>query len=552
MKNGRALGHAALAAILFIALALRLYNVGFGLPSLYDPDEPLFVMKAVELLADQTLNPRWFGHPGTTTIYLTSLTTVAIFGWGLLVGTWSSIEEFTRAAYADPGLIFIPARVVMVLIAVLCVGMTYQVARRLHDRMAGLIAAALLAINSLHISWSQVIRTDINASLFMLGALYFAIRIVQHGALRDYLLAGALVGIGVATKWPAASVFVAICGASMARFQVEREWRSSISKLTCAATAAFAAIFVSSPFIFLDWQMVVADLSGEARPVHLGHTGTGFLGNLLTYSQLVAGSMGWTGLALILVGAAVSARTSAAARWTLLPAAAAFLATIASQNLIWSRWILPAMPMLVILAAVGIVWVSDRLAVGFKVGRSVVIPTIALTTALPAVVATFGAIRERQDDTRVKAVRWAVQHIPPGSSIALEHLELRLRGHPWKILFPVGATGCIDGVRALQTGIRYDDVNRQRQGIPIVDLGNVDTERLDSCRADFLILTYYDLYQAERYTFPNQVAAYDRLLAGGRTVALYRPQRGRVGGPIVRIVALPHQASNNSAQTKLH
>ena len=63
----------ALGLILLVALAWRLNNIGFGLPSMYDPDEPIFMIKALHLLADGTLNPGWFGHPGSTTIYLVAL-----------------------------------------------------------------------------------------------------------------------------------------------------------------------------------------------------------------------------------------------------------------------------------------------------------------------------------------------------------------------------------------------------------------------------------------------------------------------------------------------
>jgi hypothetical protein len=63
----------AICAITLIALAVRLHNVGFGLPSLYDPDEPIFMVIAAKLLSGRTLNPGWFGHPGSTTIYLIAL-----------------------------------------------------------------------------------------------------------------------------------------------------------------------------------------------------------------------------------------------------------------------------------------------------------------------------------------------------------------------------------------------------------------------------------------------------------------------------------------------
>jgi hypothetical protein len=67
----------------------------------------------------------------------------------------------------------------------------------------------------------------------------------------------------------------------------------------------------------------------------------------------------------------------------------------------------------------------------------------------------------------------------------------------------------------------------------------VSPERLDSCRADYAILTYYDLYRAEAQRFPKELQTYKSLLAGGRTIALFAPRPGRAGGPFVRIVALP-------------
>lgn len=542
MKNARALSNVALAAILLLALCLRLFNLGFGLPSLYDPDEPLFVLKAVELLTGGTLNPRWFGHPGTTTIYLTALSTVMVAGWGWLVGSWNSLEGFTKAGFLDPTLVFLPARFMMVLISALCVWMTFKVGKRVKGTLVGLLAAAMLAVNSLHVTWSQVIRTDIGASLFMLGALYFAIRIIEDGRTRDYVLAGILTGLGVATKWPSATVFIAVAGASVARWRLGKsDVRAEMPKLAMAALAVPISLLLCSPYILLDWQTVVADLSGEARPIHLGHTGHGFWGNLAIYlTSQVAGSMGWPAFALLILGAAHTARASIAARWTLLPAAVAFLVTISGQNLIWPRWVLPAMPLMMIFAAVGIEATSNWLANRIKCPRATAVAVVSLAAIMPAAWITVGTVSERLTDTREMAASWATKHIPPGSSVALEHLELRLRGEPWEILFPLGEKGCIDGIRAILNGVRYDDVNRRRNGIPIVDLGNVGEHNLGSCRSDFAILTYYDLYLREASRFPRQVATYERLLAGGQTVAVFRPTPGRIGGPIVRIVKLQH------------
>src|SRR3954471_20328927 len=96
----------ALALILLAALVLRLSAVRFGLPSLYDPDEPMFMLVALKLLTSGSLNPGWFGHPGSTTIYLVAAIDAAVAGSSILSGQYTSIGEFTRAVYADPAILF--------------------------------------------------------------------------------------------------------------------------------------------------------------------------------------------------------------------------------------------------------------------------------------------------------------------------------------------------------------------------------------------------------------------------------------------------------------
>ena len=541
MTLGRGARYSALAIILLVALAWRLHNIGFGLPSLYDPDEPIFMIKALELLTNGTLNPKWFGHPGSTTIYLLALIDAAVVGSGIAFGAYANVEEFAKAAFADPGLLFIPARTAMALLGVLAVWMTYLVGRRTHGTAVALIAAAFLAFNSVHIAWSQVVRTDIHASVFMLASLLFAIRIGQRGRIADYILAGLFTGFAVATKWPAVTIFICVLGAAASRgIESRSELRRDLLGVIVAGMAVFVGIFVASPFIFLDWQTVLANLSNEARPRHLGHTGAGFFRNGWWYLwHPVRESVGVMGLLLILAGLVVSAVRSRVSRWTLIPAALGFLALIASQNLIWSRWVLPLLPMFCVFAAVAIVVLGEKIASAVNSRRrTAIIAALAAFAAMPTVAGAFAQSAERANDTRSQAARWAVANIPPGSSVAIEHLELSLRHQPWTFLFPIGGAGCVDAVRMLTQGVDYEQVEHLRQGSPIVDFGNVSPDRLESCRADYAILTYYDLYRAEAAAFPKEIRNYEKLLAGGRTVALFEPQLGLAGGPLVRVVKL--------------
>ncbi len=529
------------ALIVLAALALRVHNVGFGLPSMHDPDEPIFMVMAYKLLNEGTLNPQWFGHPGTTTIYLLALIDVIVAGFGLLTGRYASVEAFGAAVYADPALIFVPARVAMALLGTLCVWLTYLIGRRVVGTSCGVIAAALLALNGLHIAWSQVVRTDIHASVFMLACILFAMRIAKHGRLKDYLIAGAFVGFATATKWPSVTVALAIVGAFACRIMAGGPpVRREVRLLAAAGAASLVGLFVASPYLFLDYQTVLANIDNELRPRHLGHTGLGFVGNAGYYLGLVQQTMGWFGLALVFAGAVVASLRSSAARWCLVAPTVLFFVVICVQNLLWSRWILPLLPMLCVFAGAAVAAFVELLVRRVGEARRLLLTAVAaVLAALPSAAGALAHKAERANDTRTQAARWAMRNIPPGSTVVLEHLEISLRPQPWRILFPVGAAGCIDGKQALKTGVRYEQVEEARGGNPIVDLGNV--KRLETCRADYAILTYYDLYLLEAPHFPQQIRTYQQILAGGRTVALFAPRPGRAGGPVVRIVEIRQQ-----------
>ena len=527
---------AALGLILAVALGWRLHNIGFGLPSMYDPDEPFFMITALEMLAHGTLNPGWFGHPGSTTITLLAAIDAVVAGSGLVSGHYANLGDFARAVYADPAILFIPARVAMALIGTGCVWLTYMLGNRLNGRATGLVAAGLLAINALHISWSQIIRTDIHASLFMLASLWFAARIAERGTLRDYILAGVVAGLATATKWPAATVFVAIVGAAILARQ------QPVRRILAAALATIVAMAVASPFLVLDWRTVLANVSGEISSGHLGHNSAGFVFNLGFYLvDAIGGSMGLIGLALVLAGAVVLAVRKPIARWTLLPAAALFLTLLCTQNVYYARWLMPLMPMACIFAAAAIFALAGVAArwLSFP-ARQVGIAMLALLVTYPSLAAAIDATKERATDTRALAANWGRVNIPAGSRVLFEHIELGVRDQPWTILFPNGDAGCMDGKKAVTDGVD-DKVREARGSSPIVDLGHVGAARLDSCRADFAILAYYDLYLVEQARYPAELATYRKLLADGRTVALFRPISGVVGGPVVRIVALPRR-----------
>src|SRR5215813_7383833 len=90
-----------LAAILVIALALRVWALDFGLPYLYHPDEPNKIEIAQNILKTGDLNPHYFRKP-----------TLLIYANALLYIPYYAITK-SRGIYSSPSDIPGPQRLAM-------------------------------------------------------------------------------------------------------------------------------------------------------------------------------------------------------------------------------------------------------------------------------------------------------------------------------------------------------------------------------------------------------------------------------------------------------
>jgi hypothetical protein len=522
-----------LLLILLLAAGLRVRGIGFGLPALNDPDEPLFMMTAVEMLRNHSLNPGWFGHPGTITLYCLALISLVVGGFGIATGRYADTDAFVSAVYADPGILFLPARLCIAACGVVCVYLTWRLGRRIGGTATGLIAAAFLAVNSVHIDYSQVIRTDIQVSIFMLLCLSVSIAIADKGRLRDYLLAGLFVGLGCATKWPAATI--AMSPVAVGVWRIAHGNRDA-RKLLAFAAAAVTGLLLASPYLVLDYPTVLRNLTGEARPIHPGATGGGLFANLGWYlADPMLGSFGAAGLVLAGLGAVLLPVRNRVAAIAVVPGIAAFLLLISIQALRWERWLIPLLPIAAIAAGYAITRLAGALRARSGRPLRALEAIMALLLMVPMVSAAQARAVARANDTRQLASAWARTNIPPGSGILVEHAAIDLIPGPWRLLFPLGTAGCIDARAALAGRIRYGEAETRRSGSPLVDLGSVALSRLPGCRARFAILSHYDRYRDDRRRFPSEWLRYAELTRGSRLRHVIAPVAGLRGGPTIYI-----------------
>jgi 4-amino-4-deoxy-L-arabinose transferase-like glycosyltransferase len=513
----------ALGTVLALAAALRLWHIGFGLPALNDPDEPVFVMTALDMLREHRLDPQWFGHPATLLLYALALIVVVVALAGSWLGRWHGVAGFVAAVFADPGVAIVPMRLFIALCGLATIALTCRLGRRGANARTGLGAALLLAVNALHIAQSQVIRTDMLATALTLWASLHALAIARGGGRRHHVLAGIAIGLATATKWPAV---LALANVAAANGRGRRIW--------LAPVVAMVTLFAISPYLLIDHARVLHDLGGEARPHHLGASGHGFFPNLAWYlAHPLAGSFGAAGLALAAIGLVPGWRDNRALVLAIVPGTLLQIVVMAGQALIWERWAVPLLPPVALFAALALDRIATRLPLWLA--------ALALVLAPMAITARTRAVM-RADDTRQAASAWVRARIAPGASILVEDAAFDLLRRPGPLLFPLGSAGCIDVRAALARPPSYTRVDSARSGRAIVDLGDVPAPLLGTCRADVAILSHWRRYDAEAALYPAELANYRRFVSRGRIVGSFAPIPGRRGGPVVDIIAFDRTA----------
>ncbi|MEW5868247.1 MAG: glycosyltransferase family 39 protein [Chloroflexota bacterium] len=515
--------------ILILGLLLRLGGIQHGLPYVYDPDEPIFMWYAEQIVVNKDLNPHWFGHPGSTTIYLLAILYASIFIIGYLAGNFQTTWDLRLFCDQDPTLIYLLSRGTMLVFGVVTVLLVFLLARRLFSHNTALLAAGILAITPLHVHYSKFVRTDIQATFWVVLAFWFCLNIVEKGCWRDYLLAGAMTGIATATKYPAALIFASIIIAHL----LIRNWDPSHQiKLISSGLASFAAMFASSPYLFLDYRTTLSNISDEIifHPL-AAERNTQFFKNLVWYLQVpLAKSFTWIGLILIGTGIILCFRQRQKSGYLLASFPIIFLLFISSNKLYWERWVIIALPFLSTLLAYAatetVQWISQRWR---SMPSGWVYAAWLLIIIIPLFVSSLkDSVTLATPDTRTLAAEWILNNIPPGSNLAVEWYSPSLPKEAFNYFY----------INDLGNLVRFDPQNYYKKlYTPYGKLGDInDLQSIQDQDIAFIVMSnLYDRYLLTPKSHPEIIEKYEAIMELGKLVFSARPEPWKTQGVTIRI-----------------
>jgi hypothetical protein len=415
-----------LALILVLALALRVWNNDYGLPYIWGIDEGTHFANHAVAMFREGLDPGYYQNPAGYTYVLFVLLRVMYGPLGFIFDLpWGNVtEQFNK----DPSQIWVVART---LAAVLCVGgvaATYAAARRIWGAREGLVAAAILAFAFLPVSYSRIAVTDVGALMGVALSILGSVRAYERGRLRDYALAGAAAGLAVAFKYTAGLVLLPLGIAALARLRADRA--RALGGLAAGAGLAALVFLALNPYLLTSLGSFWSDLRDQAQVAAdepkpgQQQSGVGYYLDSLTWG------LGWLASLAALGGAVIELRRSPLRGLLLAAMPLALFAYLCVQSRYFGRWLLPAYPLLALLAASGITRAADLLAGALR-GRvsarraplmaGVLLAVVTLVAlAQPLAADVRSAVVLGRDDTRQQVRDYLERDFSPELRVSVE------------------------------------------------------------------------------------------------------------------------------------
>jgi 4-amino-4-deoxy-L-arabinose transferase-like glycosyltransferase len=385
-------------------LLLRLRGISWGLPfNFVNPDEGTVIPHAFRI-AQGHVNPHFFYYPSLFFYLLAAVYRVVALFWHGHAGAFLSTGSFV----IDPGPYYLTGRLVVAVLGTASIYFLYRLGREAFGRNVGLLAAALLTIEPLQVSYSHMAVTDVPATTFAVLALWLLVG-AANGRGRRWLLTGAIAaGLATSCKY---NLGMLLIPATVAGWVVSRPaawrpagalrsaaWRPAAASPPAGPAAAPAAaeplplsaslavrrthagrarlwfigryvyvpmalaFVLTTPFALLDFPQFWHDFSRQNTIVARGWLGFEHIGNTYWFNFRVnlAGSLGLVLFVLALTGVAYALWRHSIVDLMLAPYVVIYFLYISSWHELPARYLLPIIPLALLLAA-RVAWALGRL-----------------------------------------------------------------------------------------------------------------------------------------------------------------------------------------------
>lgn len=412
-----------LLLIFFLGVFIRFYNLDWGLPYPFHPDERNMT-EAITRLERNKLDPEFYAY-GQFPLYLAYFTGT-IF-WSLIKGEAVESLSFTQATLA--------LRFWSAFFSVMTLVVGYLIAKKLFEKeIYHFLSLILLVFTPGLIQIAHFGTTESILAFCFLAVVFFSLKILEKPSFRNFLGAAGLFGIALGTKISAATFFAPFVLASFFQILKQKKWAKRIGYffyLAIFCGLVLVITFLTSPYLFLKYPQSRGTLLYEisvakGKPV-LFYTRQ-FINTLPVLFQLekvFPYALGWPIFVLGTLGIIFSGflifqpnknkKINLNLKMQLLILNFGFLTYFTSQAFLfckWTRFMAPIFAFFPIFATL----LFDKLIFPFKFGGKIVF-FLVLLSVIPGIF--FNSIYFNPD-IRFLASEWIYQNIPSGSEILFD------------------------------------------------------------------------------------------------------------------------------------
>lgn len=428
--NASRKNHLILYGILVLALILRVWKIGFGLPNIYSTDEWFEVKRALKLGAGSIE----FERAGKGFLFYVLFVEYAVYYIIVkLLGLVQSGHDFLLALFNDPTNFWLMGRATNAVIGSLTCYFLYLLGRRVHSENVGLFAALLMAVHILHVHSSHFIDVDIPL-VFLITIcfliMYSSSGILQYG-IAHYSILAVVCALAVTAKITGGVILLGVLAFHYGNIKLENRAVSLKSFFVDNRLALFLVVFVvvlfsAEPGYLITikhtavWGLSFFRLADSGRgsmlkwPIYPRTPWVYYLQTLFPLKYLAFSISVFIG---VILSFKISRREILLA--FLIPYLF-FLFTSQSRELVFGRYLLPVLPILFIYSGLALEWLlgicQRRLKYGlivFMVALGILIyPLIMDSIALD--------VRLTKPDTRTVAKNWVEEIIPVKAQIYIQ------------------------------------------------------------------------------------------------------------------------------------
>ncbi len=472
-------------------MALRLYGINWDQGGLFHPDERAVMFRVNDMswppLSDlgvlldpeeSPLNPRWFPY-GSLPIYAAKI-------------AQTLVSPFVEVNFHGIGYL---GRALSSLADVGTTLMVFLIASSLYGRRVGILASLFAALAVIHIQLSHFYTVDTFLTFFIVTSVYYMVRLMEEGRLRDSTLSGAFIGLALASKisvaplllaWALAHVLYAF-SAPGREFALAMPTRSVlisvVRNMLIGGAACVVVFFAATPYAFLDWSRptpcevpysflefldsnyYACDLGGEfamargvsGRPYTQQYIDTTAYWYHIRQLSLFGlgmplGIVAWVSVLFAVGSAAVHRRKG---ELLILAWVLPYFLLTGYVQVKFLRYMLPLTPFLLIFGSRMIFWAHDEVAKLSRRHLPLVRWGIGLLIAATAFYTLSYASIYAEPHTAKRASAWVNDNVPQGSVILMEHWEESL---PDTRGYVIGCRGVPDDSKSCMTMYDHDAI----------------------------------------------------------------------------------------------